>query len=112
GGISAAEFEGMLDAQAIQTSQIDAALDAYAHEKKLSVDEREFGPLLGMKPNDVKNLIKQAQAAGRYDDIRDAALRAKAADAVVAECSCTYHHESEAEAAERLKMLRDLMAQG
>lgn len=112
GGIPTSEFEAMLDAQAVQTSEIDAALDAYAHEKKLSVEEREFGPLLGMKPDDVKDLIKQARAAGRYEDIREAALRAKAGEAVVAECSCTYHHESEAEAAERLKMLRELMANG
>lgn len=112
GGVSNAEFDSMLDAQAQQTAEIDAALDAYAREKKIKADESEFAKLLSMSPDAAKDLVKQARATGHFDDVREAAVRAKAANAVVAECNCTYHHESEEEAAERLKMLRELMAQG
>ena len=112
GGVSKAEFEAMLDTQALQTAQIDAALDAYAHKKGIKAAENEFDRLLGMDPKNVKELVKQARAAGRYDDVADTATRAKAAEDAVAECACTYHHESEQEAAVRLKMLQDLMAQG
>ena len=111
GGVSRADFDAMLDSQALQTAQIDAALDAYAREKKLFIADQEVAGYLGMNPSDAKELIRQAKAAGRYDDVKAAALHAKAGDAVVAECSCTYHHESEQEAAERLAMLRDLMGQ-
>ena len=109
GGVSKAEFESMLDTQALQTAEIDAALDAYARQKKLSVNENEFGPLLGMSPSDAKGLVQQARAAGRYDEVKDAALRAKASNAVVDDCSCTYHHESKEEAAKRLEILREFM---
>lgn len=112
GGVSKAEFENMLETQALQTAQIDAALDAYAREKKIKADESEFARLLGINRDYAKDLIKQARATGHFDEVEGAAVRAKASNAVVAECNCTYHHESEEEAAERLKMLRDLMAQG
>lgn len=111
GGVSAADFDAMLDTQAAQTAQIDAALSAYARENKITAAESEYAQLLGMPADAAKNLIGQARATGHLDEIRDAAVRAKAAQAVVGACRCTYHHETEAEAAERLKMLRDLMAQ-
>ena len=111
GGASKAEFDAMLDSQALQTAQIEAALDAYAREKKLFIADQEVAGYLGMDPAHAKELIRQSKAAGRYDDVKEAALHAKAGEMVVAECSCTYHHESEQEAAGRLSMLRDLMGQ-
>jgi FKBP-type peptidyl-prolyl cis-trans isomerase (trigger factor) len=112
GGVSAAEFDAMLDEQARQSAEIDAALEAYVREKKVKANERDYPRLLGIDPEIAKVMFKQARAAGTFDQIERAALRGKAADEVVSECRCTYHHESEAEAAERLKMLREIMAQG
>ena len=80
----------------------EAALDAYAREKKLTVSEEEFGHLLGIPAGQMDEVINQANAAGQYSDLKDAALHAKAAQSVVAEANCTYRHETEAEARVRV----------
>lgn len=114
-GASRAELDTMFDHQAKAAAEQDAALDAYAHQKKLSVTEEEFGRLLGVPSSDMEEMIGQARAAGQYADLRDAALHAKAAQSVVAECACTYRHESEAEARIRTahyKRLREQYERG
>ena len=102
------QLEAMFERQAQQMCEGDAALSAYAHEKKLKVDEMEFGRLLGMSPADVQSIIEQARAAGQYDELREAALRSKAAQIVVAECSCTYNHETPAQARARVAQYRQM----
>ncbi len=102
------QLEAMFERQAQQMCEGDAALSAYAHEKKLKVDEMEFGRLLGMSPADVQTIIDQARAAGQYDELREAALRSKAAQIVVAECSCTYNHETPAQAKARVAQYRQM----
>lgn len=102
-GASRADINEMLDAQATQVAEQEAALDAYAREKKLAVSEDEYGPLLGIPASDIEGVIKQAKGSGQFEQLKDAALHAKAAQAVAAECSCTYHHETEAEAHERIE---------
>lgn len=102
------QLEAMFERQAQQMCEGDAALSAYAHEKKLKVDEMEFGRLLGMSPADAQSIIEQARAAGQYDELREAALRSKAAQIVVAECSCTYNHETPAQARARVAQYRQM----
>ena len=71
-GTSMAQLEAMFDRQARQMAEGDAALSAYAHEKKLKVDEHEFGRLLGIpaelvagkKDVEVRFVPKKGNTAG------------------------------------------------
>ena len=101
-GATRAEIELMYDHQAKTAAEQEAALDAYAREKKLTVSEEEFGHLLGIPAGQMDEVINQAKVAGQYSDLKDAALHAKAAQSVVAEANCTYRHETEAEARVRV----------
>lgn len=110
-GVHPGDVSKMLDEQAKQACEQGAALDAYAREKKLSVSEDEFGPLLGISARDMPEALKQARAAGQYEQMKEAALRSKAAQAVIAECSCTYLHETPDEARRRSAQLDELRRQ-
>lgn len=105
---TAAQLDAMFDRQAQQMCEGDAALAAYAHEKKLKVDEQEYARLLGMEPEEMKKVIEQARAAGQSDDLHEAALQAKAAQIVVAECSCSYRHETPEQAKARVSQYRQM----
>ena len=107
-GTTAAQLEAMFERQAQQMAEGDAALSAYAHEKKLKVDEHEYGRLLGIPAAELQNIMDQARAAGQMDELHEAALRSKAAQIVVAECSCTYVHETEEQAHRRMAQLRQM----
>ena len=107
-GTSPAQLEAMFDRQAHQMAEADAALSAYAHEKKLKVDEQEFGRLLNIPAGEVEGVIRDARAAGQYDELREAALRSKAAQIVVAECSCSYSHETPEQARARIAQYRKM----
>ena len=107
-GTSAMQLEAMFDRQAQQMAEGDAALSAVAHERKLKVDEMEYGRLLGLAPDALNQVMEQARAAGQLDDLREAALRAKAAQLVVAECACTYNHETAAQAEARIRQYRQM----
>ena len=102
------QLEAMFDRQARQMAEGDAALSAYAHEKKLKVDEHEFGRLLGLSPEDAEQVVEQARSVGQMGELREAALRAKAAQIVVAECSCTYDHETPEHARARMAQYRQM----
>lgn len=107
-GTSPAQLEAMFDKQARELSEGDAALSAYAHEKKLKVDEFEYERLLGLPPEELKKVMDQARAAGQLDELRESALRYKAAQIVVAECSCTYEHETPEQARVRMLQYRQM----
>lgn len=107
-GTTAAQLEAMFERQAQQMAEGDAALSAYAHEKKLKVDEHEYGRLLGIPANELQGVMDTARAAGQMDELREAALRSKAAQIVVAECSCNYVHETEEQARRRMAQLRQM----
>ena len=107
-GTTTMQLEAMFDEQARQVAEGDAALSAYAHQKKLKVDEHEFPRLLGMPPTDAETLIAQARTAGWLDELREMALRAKAAQIVVAECSCSYVHETPEQARARVAQYRQI----
>ncbi|MBP3894005.1 MAG: hypothetical protein J6D34_08200 [Atopobiaceae bacterium] len=101
-GTTPTQLEAMFDRQARQMAEGDAALSAYAHERKLKVDEQEYSRLLGIPAAELQNVISQACAAGQYDGLHEAALQAKAGQIVVAECNCTYNHETEEQAHARI----------
>lgn len=110
-GTTRSQLEKMFDQQAKQAAEGDAALDAYAREKKLTVTEDELGHLLGIPDTEIDEVIAQVKAAGQLGNMKDAALRAKAAQTLVAECSCTYVHETEAEAHARVAQAQRLREQ-
>lgn len=107
-GTSPDQLEAMFDRQARQMAEGDAALSAYAHEKKLKVDEHEYERLLGLPAKDLKTVMDQARAVGQLDELREAALRSKAAQIAVAECSCTYEHETPEHARVRMLQYRQM----
>ncbi len=110
-GATQSDINRMLDEQALRIAEQEAALDAYAREKKLSVMEDEIAQLLGFPEAEADNFIKQAKGAGQYEQLKDAALHAKAAQVLVAECSCTYHHESEEQGRARFEQIKQLHEQ-
>lgn len=107
-GTTPAQLEAMFDRQARSMAEGDAALSAYAHEKKLKVDEHEFAHLLGLPPEHADEIIANVRAAGQLDDMREAALRAKAAQAVAAECTCSYVHETPEQARARVAQYQQM----
>ncbi len=107
-GATPEQLEAMFERQAREMAESDAALSAYAHEKKLTVDEHEYARLLRFPSAEAQGIIDQARATGQLDELHEAALRAKAAQIVVAECSCTYRHETAEQARERLAQYRQM----
>ena len=101
-GTTPAELEASLNEQALHIAEQEAALDSFARERKLTVDESEYAQLLGIPAEEYESFVKQAKAAGQMEQLHDAALHAKTMGVVVSECDCTYHHETEEEASERL----------
>ena len=107
-GTTQLQLEAMFDRQARQMAEGDAALSAFAHQRKLKVDDHELAHLLGLPPEHADEIIAQVRAAGQFDEMREAALRAKAAQIAVAECSCTYEHESPEKARMRVAQYRQM----
>ena len=67
----------------------------------LKVSDEELPRLLGLEPSEAEQALRQASAAGNLPSVRQAALRSKAIESVMAGCSCTYNHETPREAAAR-----------
>ena len=108
-GMRPDQLDSMLQSEAVMEAEHEAALDAYASEKKIKVDETELPHLLQLSPPDAQALIARAKAAGQMDQLLDAARRTKALEAVVSECNCAYVQESEAEAKKRLTEVAEVM---
>lgn len=108
-GMRPDQLDSMLQSEAVKEAEHEAALDAYASEKKIKVDETELPHLLQLSPTDAQALIARAKAAGQMDQLLDAARRTKALEAVVSECNCAYVQESEAEAKKRLTEVAEVM---
>lgn len=109
-GSSRAEFDKNLEEQALATAEREAALSAFAAERKLTVDESEIPYLLGVGPERGATLVDQAKRSGGLDDLKAQCLNSKAARVVAAECTCVYKMETPEEAARRLQAMRDALA--
>jgi FKBP-type peptidyl-prolyl cis-trans isomerase (trigger factor) len=109
-GMDRTALAAMLDREAHDTAEQQAALGAYAEEKKLTVDDEELPGLLGMSPADAAKLIHDAKDHGQMEALREAALREKASRVAVAECACAYDHETPEEAAKRIAQYEQLDA--
>lgn len=82
-GMSHSDLQFVFDQQAKETAEQDAAISAWADNRKLQVTDDEVYQILGI-PNlsDVDDI----------EEARQAARKLKALSVVVAECSCTYRH--------------------
>lgn len=105
-GMTRSDVEHMLEAEAEMAAENEAALDAWADHRQLKVSDEELPRLLGLTPSDAEEFLQQANAAGQLANVRQAALRSKALEIVLAECTCTYIHETPAEAAIRNREMR------
>ena len=110
GGPSISQLEAMVAADAKGVAERDAALSAFASERKLAVDETEYPALLGLPPKGAAELIEDARKAGQSESLRQAALNAKAMRIVVDECRCSYMHETPEQAQVRIAKMRELRA--
>ena len=101
-GMQQLSLDAMLDEQSRTMAEQNAAIDAFAQERKLKVEDDELPQALGMGMSEANDLIEQAREAGQLEMLRQMAVRVKAMRIVVTECSCSYQMESAEEAAARV----------
>ena len=106
-GMRREEFEAMLDQQAQTSARHEAAIDAWATQRKITVSDEELPRYLGAQAEDAEKLLREVSAHGQLEQARQAAVRNKAMETVVAECACTYRHQTPEEAAKRAASMRD-----
>lgn len=111
-GITPEEFEQRFHDDARRISEQVSALDAYADEKKVTVADDEVAGLLPMPLAEAEKLVEDARAHGAFSELRDAARRNKVVEILVASCSCTYEHETPAQAEVRAEQYRKMLEAG
>lgn len=102
-GITKAQLDELVEMQARAAAEGDAAMDAWIAHRKITIADEEIARYLGVMPSQAEEILAQAAAAGELEDVRLAGLRAKALEIVIAEANCTYEHETEQEANERVR---------
>lgn len=108
-GFGQMSINTMIDEQAKAAAEQDAAIDAFAQERKLKIEDGELPQYLGVSFDQASKIISEARSSGQLEGLRAAALRMKALRIVVAECSCTYVQETPEEAAQRSEQYRKIM---
>ena len=101
-------MDDLFASQAEEAIQEEAALGAYAREKKIGIRDDELAEALELSPKEFDQICLQAQEAGAMDSLRIDALRAKVANILAGECSCIYKNESEEDAQSRMEQFRRL----
>lgn len=101
-------MDDLFASQAEEAIQEEAALDAYAREKKIGIRDDELAEALELSSKEFDQICLQAQEAGAMDSLRIDALRAKVANILAGECSCIYKNESEEDAQSRMEQFRRL----
>ena len=95
-GMSERDVEAMLDMRAQEIAERGAAVLAWAEHEKITVEDWEITPLVGIMPSDEEEVLAEVRAAGRFDELRELALQRKAMLEIKSQCHCTYRHESTA----------------
>ena len=109
-GLRASDLELMFAEQAKDAAEQQAAIDAWIEHRKLQVSDDELPFFVGMpQDHDPKALVSELRMSGQLEAARQLALRNKAIGIVVAEASCTYRHETPAEAQARNAQLRQAL---
>lgn len=109
-GMSFEQLKASMAEPARVEAERQAALEAYASEKKIKADETELPTLLHLSPADADVILKQARSNNQLDFIMDAATRVKALNALVAESHFSYRPETEEETKARLDAMRQQLA--
>jgi FKBP-type peptidyl-prolyl cis-trans isomerase (trigger factor) len=102
-GMSMDMLDSLLYERAVAFANEQAALSAYAAEKNVEVDESELPGILQMTPADAAELIASAKEAHQLDNLLAQCKDLKATRILTAEAHCSYHHETEQEALERVE---------
>ena len=101
-GMRTSDLQAMFAAQAKDAAEQEAAIDAWIEHRKLEVSDDELPRYIGMpEEEDATQILEQLRLSGQMAEARQLALRNKAMGIVVAEASCTYRHETPAEAQAR-----------
>ncbi|NLH91377.1 MAG: hypothetical protein GX481_02765 [Atopobium sp.] len=110
-GIGHTGLEALLDRQAQSIAEQEAALGAFAQEKKLGVTEEDYPRLLHISASRCQKLLVKAKSIGQTEQLHDSALHNRALEIVVAESKCSYSHETVEEAATRNKHIHAAQGQ-
>ncbi|MBQ9059462.1 MAG: hypothetical protein IJ125_09785 [Atopobiaceae bacterium] len=110
GATSREELDAMFAEQAREAAEQQAALSAFAHERKIEIDDAEIGSALHLNPEQTEKLIAEAQQAGTMDILRTNATLEKAVSIIAEEANVTYVQESERQAEARVRQLEEMMA--
>ncbi len=110
-GMTMAQLDEMLDAEAEGSAAAQAALDAWASKKQISVSVADLPQALGISQEELQQVLPQLRQAGMLDEVLDGARRNKAAEDAVAASAATYHHETEDEARARIAEMQRLQAE-
>lgn len=105
-GMRREDMARMLDEQARESAANVAAVDAWADYKKVEVQEFELAPLMGVSFDAVDDFLATVRESGQMEQVKLVARQQKAMQDIVAECNCTYNHETASEAAARVERMR------
>jgi hypothetical protein len=100
-GMTREEFDRKLEGEATRAAEETAALGAFAAKRKIRVSRQEIPSLLDIPSKEAHAFMRRVAEQGRIDEMRGAALRAKAMNVLVAECVCNCHVETAEAARER-----------
>lgn len=93
-GMTSDELQKMFDEQAQQAAEQEAAIDAWADYRKVSMSNEEIPRYLPLPHADKGLALREIMIAGRLEEARMSARRMKAIAMVVDECVCVYRQTS------------------
>lgn len=93
-GMTSSELEEMFAKQAQETARQEAAVDAWADYRKVSMSNEEIPRYLPVPSDDVRTAMAEIMLTGRLEEARMSARRMKALGMVVNECVCVYRQTS------------------
>ena len=108
-GMRSSDLQAMFAEQAKQAVEQEAAIDAWIDHFRLQISDDELPQYLGIPEEDSTEFMSQLRLSGQMGDARQYALRNKAMGTVIAEASCTYRHETPAQAQVRTQETRRVL---
>ncbi len=106
-GMRTSDLQAMFATQAKDVAEQEAAIDAWIEHRNLQISDEEIPQYAGMPPTeDTTKLLYDLHRSGQYESARTFALRNKGMSIVMAEASCTYRHETPAQAQKRAAQTR------
>ena len=109
-GMCTSDLQAMFASRAKEAAEQEAAITAWIEHNKLQVSDDELPQYLGMSADgDERELLNQLRVSGQLEQARQYALHIKAMNTIVAEASCTYRHETPAQAEARSREARRML---